>query len=1049
MEEKSSEVSLVSAPQCPHCGSQNTLFKTKANQYECLDCERRFEPPRVAGSHSIVLTQKTTDPRKIFFSYGHDKNKALVDLFKADLEKRGHSVWIDYKEIGVWADWRDNITKGINDSQMAIAFLSKHATRDPGVCRQEVAMALNQFHTVYPALLEPESEVTAPVTISHIQWQDLSLWQDIHEGTVPGEVWPRWYEKRLIELIDLVESKAGHFAGEVYVLDRILQPLSFTSEIVRHIPGFTGRQWVFEAYQDWLERQPQSRLFWLQAGPGVGKTALAAVLANNHPSAIVSAWFCRSDSIERRDARRAIQTIALQLAARLPDYRTRLLQALVLTDKATDADQKQAIEALNKLNATDLFHQLIKQPLQGLIPRAHKLVILIDALDEATDEQGNNALTDLLVQDLAALPDWLGFVVTSRPDPAIVNRLAGFEPFILDAENVHNQADLTAYIQYALQQRPELRDLPAERQDAITAALLGKSEGMMLYLRLTFEGYDAKELRAEDLLDTPKGLGGLYSIQFRQRFAAPSLAVYTETVRPLLRLLLAALGPLPEGLARQVLGDDRETGLKRRNLLGSYLVRQGEGLQLFHKTLGEWLQSDQAGDFIVDSDKARKDLAEALWKDCQDHQETPLQLTWKEPVIQWLPQWLRILFPEPMDEAKQASVLGTFLQGKLAEYRAAEPLYRRALEIQEQILGPEHPDTATSLNNLAILLDAQGKLAAAEPLYRRTLEIQEKVLGPEHPDTATSLNELASLLQAQGKLVEAEPLYRRALEIQEKVLGPEHPDTAHSLNDLASLLYAQSKLAEAEPLLRRALEIQEKVLGPEHPDTAAGLNNLAALLQAQGKLAEVEPLFRRALEIQEKVLGPEHPITAIGLNSLAGLLYAQGKPAEAAPLYRRSLEIREKVLGPEHPDTAKSLNNLAVLLHAQGKLAEVEPLLRRAQEIREKVLGPEHPDTANSLSNLAGLLQDQGKLAEAEPLYRRALEIQEKVLGPEHPITAIGLNSLASLLYAQGKPAGAEPLYRQSLEILQKTLGPEHPKTIDVRNSLELLLTPEKRNEAS
>ena len=43
-----------------------------------------------------------------------------------------------------------------------------------------------------------------------------------------------------------------------------------------------------------------------------------------------------------------------------------------------------------------------------------------------------------------------------------------------------------------------------------------------------------------------------------------------------------------------------------------------------------------------------------------------------------------------------------------------------------------------------------------------------KALGPEHPDTATSLNNLALLLEQQGRYVEAEPLFRRALAISEK-----------------------------------------------------------------------------------------------------------------------------------------------------------------------------------------------------------------------------------------------------------------------------------------
>jgi tetratricopeptide (TPR) repeat protein len=208
-----------------------------------------------------------------------------------------------------------------------------------------------------------------------------------------------------------------------------------------------------------------------------------------------------------------------------------------------------------------------------------------------------------------------------------------------------------------------------------------------------------------------------------------------------------------------------------------------------------------------------------------------------------------------------------------AAYSGARPLFERALAICEKVLGPERPDTAESLNNLAVLLRAQGDLAAARPLSERALAIREKVLGPEHPDTATSLNNLAALLQAQGDLAAARPLSERALAIREKVLGAEHPNTATSLNNLARLLELQGDFAQARPLYERALAIREKVLGPEHPDTAASLNNLALLLEAQGDLAEARPLYERALAIREKVLGPEHPDTATGLNNLARRTY--------------------------------------------------------------------------------------------------------------------------------------------------------------------------------
>ena len=73
------------------------------------------------------------------------------------------------------------------------------------------------------------------------------------------------------------------------------------------------------------------------------------------------------------------------------------------------------------------------------------------------------------------------------------------------------------------------------------------------------------------------------------------------------------------------------------------------------------------------------------------------------------------------------------------------------------------------------MLKAQGKLAEAEPLYRRAIAIHEKALGKDHPGVAIDYNNLALLLQDQGKL--AEPLLRRAIEIFETSLGPQHPNT--------------------------------------------------------------------------------------------------------------------------------------------------------------------------------------------------------------------------------------------------------------------------------
>ena len=110
-------------------------------------------------------------------------------------------------------------------------------------------------------------------------------------------------------------------------------------------------------------------------------------------------------------------------------------------------------------------------------------------------------------------------------------------------------------------------------------------------------------------------------------------------------------------------------------------------------------------------------------------------------------------------------------------YEEAEPLYERALAISETALGPEHPDVATSLNNLAALHRAQGRLrGGGTALSTRPRDCGKGArTGSSH--VGTSLNNLAALHRDQGRYEEAEPLYQRAVAILEKSLGADHPNT--------------------------------------------------------------------------------------------------------------------------------------------------------------------------------------------------------------------------------------------------------------------------------
>jgi tetratricopeptide (TPR) repeat protein len=303
-----------------------------------------------------------------------------------------------------------------------------------------------------------------------------------------------------------------------------------------------------------------------------------------------------------------------------------------------------------------------------------------------------------------------------------------------------------------------------------------------------------------------------------------------------------------------------------------------------------------------------------------------------------------------------------------AAYSQAAPVLRDNLAICENTLGPEHPITARSLNNLGWMLRAQGDLIAARPLYERALAIREKTLGREHPDTARSLNSLAGLLHEQGEFAAARPLYERALAICEKTLGREHSETATCLNNLALLLNDQGDPTGARPLYERALAIYEKAFGPEHPSTATSLSNLASLLMAQGNFAGARPLFERALAICDKALGPDHPHTASSLNRLAGLLYMQGEFTAARPLFERALAICEKALGPEHPDTNRARCNLSRLLLLIGPPGEALALAQSALTAHDKTLGRNHASTKDSARTTVAALDALGRTEEAKAL---------------------------------------------------------------------------------
>ena len=161
----------------------------------------------------------------------------------------------------------------------------------------------------------------------------------------------------------------------------------------------------------------------------------------------------------------------------------------------------------------------------------------------------------------------------------------------------------------------------------------------------------------------------------------------------------------------------------------------------------------------------------------------------------------------------------------------------------------------------------QGEEEEKREFAERAVAIKEKVLGPAHPDLATSLINLGVQRALAGDPAAARPLLERALAIREAAFGPDHTLVAGALQSLGGLLMTLHDDAGAMVLLDRAQQIRETVYGAGHADTVRTLVNLAIFHQEMGDYTGARQRYERALALGEKIDGPADLST---LNVLDG-----------------------------------------------------------------------------------------------------------------------------------------------------------------------------------
>ena len=511
--------------------------------------------------------------KTIFISYGRDQENPedveLVRRVKRDLEEEGFEVLMDEEQLRSADVWDEKLENMILNSDWILYFITPYSARRPeGYCLNELAMSLAYKKPVAPVMVRYE---VPPLSICRIQYLDLES-IDINDE--------QQYQKKIDEIISVIreDNRLGFEGDHLRVLSE-LEPIKFETMISKHSKRFVGREWLYKQVNEWLD-DGTSRVLWLQAEAGFGKSAIATYLASKHPSAL-SVYFCQYDYAESKDPREMLKVLIYELSTQLPEYH-KILQTLHLKD------------ALSK-SAEHIFTQLLLEPLQRISKPDTKFFFVIDALDEANKEN-KNEIVELIANRFLDLPVWLGIVMTSRPEPELERKLKKFNHVAIDAEEDDNLKDMEMLLgeNYGI-------DDPH-----IIEALIRKSEGNVLYLKSLFDLDIIKknELDTGSIDKLPPTMEGFFLTYFERKF--PDIEEYEEKYLDFVSLLVSQEG-LEEIFVKDILNlSDREYK-QIKSTFGSLLEINDGVLTFYHKSIFEWLKDyDKSGDYSADLKLSKK-----------------------------------------------------------------------------------------------------------------------------------------------------------------------------------------------------------------------------------------------------------------------------------------------------------------------------------------------------------------------------------------------------------------------------------------------------------
>jgi tetratricopeptide (TPR) repeat protein len=220
--------------------------------------------------------------------------------------------------------------------------------------------------------------------------------------------------------------------------------------------------------------------------------------------------------------------------------------------------------------------------------------------------------------------------------------------------------------------------------------------------------------------------------------------------------------------------------------------------------------------------------------------------------------------------------LGSLNQDR-GRFGVAESFYLRAIRLEEQH-SDAGVDATVTLDNLGSVYFETGQYRKAENLRRKVIDLRISRLGPDHPSVARVIQNLATQNYAQGRLSEASELYERAFGIWRAAGSEDSPDAASAIQGLGLIFARTGDLPKGVKYVERALAIWARSLSLSAAKAEA---NLAVLTLAKGDPAAAAAHWRRAIETAERSTGEQTIVMREILHGYMRFLRHTGRKSEA------------------------------------------------------------------------------------------------------------------------------------------------------------------------